>query len=236
MFERAHSRLHVRLRDVAQRVIRLGGGVTLRDLEYDFAHRHVVGATLKILDVGGCDSRLALRFARAGHDVTVYDYRRYPERHPNIQSIQGDFLENDLPSDEFDYVVLVSTIEHIGFGGYGAPKRADGDFKAMAEALRVLEPSGRVVLTFPFASRETHIDGFERWYDLNRVRRLFRSLHVLAEEYCVPGVRGRVLGRVTKWLPASAEQITSKADVVEAYGRQCNAFYVVSPSPRSVFS
>ena len=109
------SPLKVRLREISRRILRLIGGRSSRDVEYDFAYRNTVGKRLRILDIGGCDSLLPLTFARAGHSVTVYDFRRYPEHHPNLTVSQGDFLENQLPPCSFDAVVMVSTIEHIAW-------------------------------------------------------------------------------------------------------------------------
>lgn len=225
-----HSRLQVRIREFERRTIRYFGGLSLRDAEYDFVYRQVIGAGGSVLDVGGSESLLPLQLAKRGFRTTVYDFREYPERHPNLSSIQGDFLVNNIPDNSFDFVVMISAIEHIGFGSYGAPKAADGDFQAISQAKRILKPSGRIIITFPFAGREKIIDGFERWYDPARVRRLFDGLHILSEEYYVPHVR--LFGRNLKWLPASLEQISDTEDVIQKYGYQCNACYVVSPQPR----
>jgi len=115
--EFSDSPLKVRSREVARRLLRLFGGRSNRDVEYDFAYRNIVGNRLRILDIGGCDSLLPLALAKAGHSVTVYDFRPYPERHPNLTVIQGDFLKNQLPAAAFDTVVMVSTIEHVGLRG-----------------------------------------------------------------------------------------------------------------------
>ncbi len=210
--------------------------MTLRDLEYDFARRHIVGEELSIIDVGGCDARLGLQLAQAGHVITVCDYREYPEKHPNLTSIQGDFLQNQLPDNSFDYVLFISTIEHIGFGSYGAPAVSDGDLTAFAEAKRLLKRNGRIVITFPFAGKETYVSGFERWYDVDRARRLFEGMYVMAEEYYAPATRKQVRGRVINWSPVSLDQITSEEDVVKAFGRQCNACYALSRQPRAHFA
>lgn len=229
----SQSRIRVRIRELQRRTIRFFGGLSNRESEYDFAYRQVVGEGVSVLDVGGCDSLLPLTYAKRGYSVTVFDFRMYPEQHPNLMTIQGDFLVNKLPDNTFDYVVMLSTIEHIGFGSYDAPVCEDGDFRAMAEAKRVLKPSGKIILTFPFASREHHVAGFERWYDLSRVQQLFEGMYVVAEEYYVPHTT--ILGRVVKWLPASLDQITLVDDVVKRYGYQCNACYVVVPTPRPNF-
>lgn len=132
------SPLRVRMGEIARRTLRLFGGRSNRDIEYDFAYRNVVGQKFCILDIGGCDSLLPIVLAKAGHRVTVYDFRPYPGRHPNLTVIQGDFLSNNLPSSSFDVVILVSTLEHIGLGGYGAPEYPDADFKVMDELRRIL--------------------------------------------------------------------------------------------------
>ena len=159
------SPFKVRLREAARRVLRFLGGRSNRDVEYDFAYRNIVGKQLRILDIGGCGSLLPLAFAKAGHIVTVYDLRPYPERHRNLTVIQGDFLENQLPPCSFDAVVMVSTIEHIGLGGYGAPERPDADFKVVQEVRQILVDGGRVILTFPFNERELflYLRGGTRW-------------------------------------------------------------------------
>ena len=228
-----HGKIRVRIRELERRLLRFFGGLSNRDFEYDFARRQVVGERASVLDVGGSESLLPLQFARRGHSVTVYDFRNYPERHPNLSFIHGDFLVNGLRDKSFDFVVMVSTIEHMGFGSYDAPVCEDGDFKVMAEAKRVLKPSGRIILTFPFVTKERHVEGFERWYDLARARKLFEGMYVLAEEYYIP--QTRILGRIVRWAPASLEQITTVDDAAKKYGYQCNACYVISPVPRPNF-
>jgi len=47
------GRLGVRVREILRRCLRLVGGRSERDLEYDFVLRHVAGGGLQILDVGG---------------------------------------------------------------------------------------------------------------------------------------------------------------------------------------
>ena len=189
------------------------------------------GGTL--LDVGGSESLLPIQHARRGFSVSVYDFRKYPEKHPRLSTIQGEFLTNKIKDNSFDFVVMISTIEHIGFGSCGAPVVKDGDFSAMAEAKRILKPSGRVVLTLLFASKKYIVNGFERWYDITRVKRLFQGMYVFAEEYFVPN--RKVYGRVIKWLPASLKQISNEDDVIKRWGYQCNACCVVSKIPRSHF-
>jgi SAM-dependent methyltransferase len=224
--EGPHSRARARIREAERRLLRLLGGRSSRDVEYEFVWRSVVGQKLKILDIGGCDSLLPLVFARQGHDVTVCDFRRYTERHTNLAAIQGDFLCNDLPDRYFDFVILVSTIEHIGFGCYGAPRYENGDIAVMKEVKRVLAEGGKAILSFPFGDREREIQGFERWYDVNRIKRLFEGMHISVEEYWIP--RLKVLNRWVKWVPAALQQAQESP---EAAGCPSVACFVVSLRP-----
>ena len=131
-----HSKIRVRIRELERRALRFLGGLSNRDAEYDFAYRQVIGEQASVLDVGGSDSLLPLQLAKRGYSVTVFDFRGYPESHPNLSSIQGDFLVNKLADDSFDFVVMVSTIEHIGFGSYDAPVSADADQQSRAACIR----------------------------------------------------------------------------------------------------
>lgn len=201
------SRFKVRLRETTRRILRLFNYFSERDIEYNFAYRNVIGRKLSILDIGGCDSLLSLYLAKQGHKVTVYDFRFYPERHSNLTVIQGDFLINKLPAKSFDIIILVSTIEHTGFSSYGAPVQPDSDFKVMEKLKRLLNDSGKVVLTFPFNESEKIIPGFERWYDPVRIRKLFKNWFILNAEYWVPTVK--ILNHWLKWIPATKEDAAS---------------------------
>jgi hypothetical protein len=71
----------------------------------------------------------------------------------------------------------------------------------MEQIKRVLKPSGSIIVTFPFASKEHQVAGYERCYDLARAKRLFEGMHVLAEEYHIP--EKRVFGQIFRWVPAA---------------------------------
>jgi len=208
------SRLGVRLREILRRCLRLVGGRSERDLEYDFVLRHVGKGNLQILDVGGVGSLLPLYLARKGHKVTVYDVRRYPEAHPNLTVIKGDFLANSLPDAAFDLVVMVSTIEHIGFGCYGDPVIADGDSVAIQQVYRVLKERGRLILTTPFTAQHRIYNSFERWYDMDRLTQLLGSFRIVALEFWLPVLWFR--GRCLKWTQTTLDQ-ARQAEAVYGY-------------------
>jgi SAM-dependent methyltransferase len=215
-------RIHSRIRRLGRRTIRLFGGLEYRDAEYDFVYRNVVGEAKNILYVGAYKDLLPLEFARRGNTVTVIDLQKYPEQHPNLTVIQGNFLLNTLPDHIFDYVVLLSAIEHMGLGTYNAPVYDDGDFKAMAEAKRVLKPEGKIVLTFPFIGKKPLEPRFPGYYDLSRAQRLLEGVYILNEEYYIPDTAH--FGKITNCLPATLDQVTK----VMRYKSACSACYVIS--------
>ena len=219
------SRLGVRIREALRRCLRLVGGRSERDLEYDFVFRHIGGHNFEILDVGGVSSLLPLYLVRKGHMVTVCDVRRYPEKHPNLTVVKGDFLANRFPDAAFDVVVMVSTIEHLGFGCYGDPFIEDGDRIAMQEVWRVLKEQGRVILTTPFTAQGRIVSGFERWYDMDRLTQLMDGFQLIVSEFWVPALWFR--SRCLNWMPAELDQARRAESV---YGYHATACLVAEKS------
>lgn len=208
------SRLGVSVREILRRSLRFFGGRSERDLEYDFVLRHIDGLNLYILEVGGVGSLLPLYLARKGHMVTVCDVRPYPETRSNLRVVEGDFLHNSLPDAAFDLVVMVSTIEHFGFGAYGDPVIYDADKIAMQQCARVLKGQGRVILTTPFTAQERIVNGFERWYDVDRLTQLLNGFRIVVSEFWIPTLWFR--GRCLRWTQATLEQ-AKRAESVYGY-------------------
>lgn len=78
------KRIHVRLIDILQAIISLSGGCTSRTAEYRFVYRNLPPPGTKILDIGCCDSLLALKLAKRGYQVTGIDARPYLEKHSRL--------------------------------------------------------------------------------------------------------------------------------------------------------
>src|SRR5207247_9505211 len=74
-------------------------------------------------------------------------------------------LEDWATAAQFDAVVCLSTIEHIGRGAYGEALAADdaADRAALGRIRELTKPGGLLVLTVPFGPAST--DAFERTYD-----------------------------------------------------------------------
>ena len=213
--------LRVWIREAQRRAVRLCGGRSERDVEYDFAYRNVTGEGLRILDVGGCESLLPLVLCRNGHLVTVLDFRPYSGSHPNLTVIQADFVHNALPDRSFEVMMMVSTIEHIGLGAYGAPGHQDADFIVVNEARRLLVEGGTLILTVPFNQDERIFPSFERWYSPDRVRRLTRDWFLSDQEFWAPDKK--LLGRWVKWRPATMEAAGQASVTTGMHGLACLA-------------
>jgi len=149
------KRIQVRLIDFLQAFISFFGGCTSRVAEYRFVYRNLPSPGAKILDIGCCDSLLALKLAKRGYQVTGIDARPYLEKHPRFTFIQADACRMPFPDASFDAAIAVSAIEHIGLGAYGDPVQEGADSKAIKEIRRVLKPGGKFILTTPFAAEYT---------------------------------------------------------------------------------
>lgn len=181
------DRMRLRLIDIGQRCISLFG-CTSRTAEYRFVFENLPKAGSTILDVGCCDSLLALKLARKGYKVYGIDTRWYSERHPNLTFVQGDVLSTPFPDEFFDAVIAVSTIEHIGLGVYGDPVHENADTMAVREISRILKASGRFIVTIPFVGEyrlATWLGGQERYYDTDSIHKLFDGFQIQAQQFFI---------------------------------------------------
>jgi len=214
-----NNRFGVRLRQLERVVVRRLGGRSERDVETDFVKRHIPGRGLKLLDIGGVGSSLAWDLAHEGNAVTVCDVLPYPGKHQNLSLAQGDFLKWDFGRAVFNAVILLSTIEHVGFGHYGDPVVEDGDRVAMRKVRQLLKPRGQVILTTPFTGQTRVIEGFERWYDMSRLVDLLGGFRLLVSEFWVP--KFWFLGRCVKWARAGAEEAANTEALYHYHATAC---------------
>jgi len=108
-----------------------------------------------------------------GWDVYGMDIRsEWQFHHPNFTFVQADITKSGLQGN-FDVIICISTMEHIGLVGYygNSIEDKDGDAKAMVEMCRLLRKRGVLLLTVPYCGHY-----FERQgaiiYDMNRLRQL----------------------------------------------------------------
>ncbi len=160
--------------------------VNERIVEVPFVFQSLQGvpAVKKVLDLGCTESPLPLQLASLGFQVTGFDFREYPYKHPNLNFVQGNMLNLPFEDESYDVVCCISTIEHIGIGSYDDPlTTADGDFKAMAEVRRVLKKDGKLILSVPYGVYEENTH--QRVYDEGRLSELLKDFRVENKRYFI---------------------------------------------------
>ncbi len=159
-----------------------------RHREYGFALKHV--KPFKVLDVGCCESHLGFLLVACNLEVYGCDVRRcYPkyEQKPfrfalgSFTFLHRDIRTLNLPSNSFDTVLNISTLEHIGLIAYDQKVKDElGDLKAMRNIRRLLKPNGVLIFTGPYGKGGL---SWMRVYNDARLAKLFEGFKVEVEEY-----------------------------------------------------
>jgi 2-polyprenyl-3-methyl-5-hydroxy-6-metoxy-1,4-benzoquinol methylase len=140
-------------------------GVNERVVEVPFVYRALSrippGST--IVDVGASESTVSLSLASLGYRVTAVDPRPYGLRHPNLEVI-ARAAEEWEETRTFDAIVCLSTVEHIGLGAYGEPRKSGRpDHDLMRRLRRLARPGTLLVFSTRFGRPAT--GWLERTYD-----------------------------------------------------------------------
>jgi len=138
---------------------------------------------IKILDVGGAESRLSKVLSELGFNVTVIDIKE--DDYGKAKFVRANILEHEFEEESFDIIIAISTIEHIGLSSYGQKiQDPDGDKKCMEKIWRWLRKGGFCFITLPYG-RPHHPPDFERTYNRKMLqeRILFKPWEVLSIEY-----------------------------------------------------
>ena len=99
----------------------------------------------------------------------------------NISYVYEDLRETCYRDDLFDYIVSISSIEHIGLDNTmlytndraKQENATDGYLAAVAEYHRILKPSGRLYLSVPFGKAANH--GWFQVFDKTMVDRILET-------------------------------------------------------------
>lgn len=161
-----------------EREVRLAD-VNARIVEIPFAMRAIgrLEPGARVLDFGGSESSLALSLASLGYATTALDLRRYPFEHPGLAVVMSPIEEWDAEPESFDAALCISTLEHVGLGWYGDPRRDDGDRQALQIISERLVPQGLLVLTVPYGAGS--VDAVQRRYDRPRLDALLEGWETL---------------------------------------------------------
>ncbi len=102
-----------------------------------------------VLDIGSTESLLIYELRKRGYDCVGIDQRHYQEQ--NSHTYIHNILKEMLPwfFGQQDYILAVSTIEHIGLGAYGDEKNDKGDRLAVENIHKVLKDDGYFIITIP---------------------------------------------------------------------------------------
>jgi len=168
----------------------LRGGWSQRAVEYPWVLRQLKGFVPKgarVLDVGCSESVLSHELLARGYEVWGIDINDYLYKPAAMVFVKRDVRDTGLPSNFFDAIVCVSTIEHIGLPVYGQQGMdLNGDIRTMREFYRILKPGGYLLLTTPFAGKEFRVVPGEREYDFQRLQLLMQGFELVREEFFIP--------------------------------------------------
>lgn len=106
----------------------------------------------RVLEIGCAEADTAgeIKKRRPDLHVTGFDWRDAPECTAD-EKHRGDILiTQKFDGKQFDVVLAVSTIEHVGLSAYGDPEDVDGDTKVMKRISGWLKPGGICYLDVPY--------------------------------------------------------------------------------------
>jgi hypothetical protein len=153
-----------------------------------------------VLDVGPVSSRLPIQLASLGYEVHGIDTRPFPFQHPNFYFHRADIFSWS-PEQFFNIILLISTLEHFGLGGYGDIKVPEADKQAVVRISSWLSKGGQLLVTVPFG--KAGVTKKHRIYDLDRLKYLFSNFKWRDQRYY-----RRTEGA---WLRSSAEELRDVA-------------------------
>jgi SAM-dependent methyltransferase len=161
-----------------------------RIIEYSFIISKLAQAPKgKVLDVG-CAARINIlpaTLALLGHEVWGIDIREFKFKWPDFHFHKKDITAGTSFSDGFfDYVIAVSTLEHLGLGGrYGISKDdLEADARTLKEIKRILKPTqtGVLLVTLPYGKRKI-VRNSHKVYDKAWLRELFDDWRIKLEKF-----------------------------------------------------
>lgn len=126
---------------------------------------------LKILDFGCARSWISLSLASMGHDVFGIDLRQYVFEHPNFNFDKCDILQ--YRNKAFNYVISLSTWEHVGLGAYGEEYDEAAAMAVLQKMRNLLIPGGKLLLTLPVG--KPSVDRFEKSFSPMEIKSILKE-------------------------------------------------------------
>lgn len=213
------SRFEMLFRYFARKCLRILGYISIREREREFIIENIVHDIPKvILDVGCWSSLLPEEMSKMGHKVYGLDVQDYG-RPKGFMFIKADIISSSLPFEKlkFDYIVCLSTLEHIGLGYYRDNIDKRGDRIALEKINFFLKNEGRLLVTLPFAGYY-YENKFQRIHTKNSFLKLINGLfEIEKEKYWIPLAK-------RKWIPSSEKDAEK---IYPAYTESNNACFVL---------
>lgn len=172
-------------------------GYASRSVEYPWILSKLQhGENALVLDIGCCGSLLSHELLTRGYRVVGMDQQeRYLGNHREF-FVKTNILNNNLPAECFDIILLISVIEHVGLSVYGQTIiDNDADYTAMQLIKKLLKPTGQVYLTTQYegnflgdaqdvvvrsSDRKEHL---ERRYNTARLTRLIDGYRIVSATF-----------------------------------------------------
>jgi len=165
-----------------------------RFIEYPWVLRKLgLGQGRLLLDVGCTGTLLDHELLARSFRVVGLDVQDHTLRNNREVFIQANVLNSGLPSQIFDIILVVSTLEHVGLATYEQDCLAsDADIQAMKELRRLLKPNGVLLLTIPYEGTgpirihrwvEMGQERLERRYDRERLAKLLVGFKVVDSNF-----------------------------------------------------
>lgn len=213
------SRFEMLFRNFARKCLRILGYISIREREREFILKNIVHDIPKVvLDVGCWGSLMPEEMSKIGHKVYGLDVQDYGEP-KRFTFIKADIISSSLPFEKlkFDYIVCLSSLEHIGLGYYGDKIDKRGDLIALRKIHFFLQNEGKLLVTLPFAGHY-YENKFQRIHTRKSFLRLIDGLfEIEKEQYWIPLSK-------RKWIPASERDA---AKIYPAYPESNNACFVL---------
>ena len=161
----------------------------------------------KILDVGSYRKFLLGLSASPNYDITSVEIRNVRNPVFEVKQIISDIRDLTF-NGEFDAVISLCTIEHIGLGRYGDEFDLNGDVKAVEVMKGALAMGGLFIFSLPITNHlPTIVFNAHRIYNYSVVKEFCVGLEPIREF-----VWGITLGR-----EITQEEVTSTPSFFEVY-------------------
>lgn len=159
-----------------------------RDIEYSWVSANIPGNSGNALDFGCGSSYMGLLAARKGYNVTAIDINPplMSYKHRNLKFMQGNIYEFDFRDDNFDLIINISSIEHVGLKGrYGVKKSIpNGDIEVMGILRSIIKKNCKMILTIP-VGRDIIYMPYHRVYGAKRLPLLLKGWEIVEREFWV---------------------------------------------------